>query len=122
MSAFKLGDVVVHKAGGPKMAVNEIDRELGAVCCDCFVGTKREIAWFPPEVLILADALATITICHLSGKKPKLLDFERGNIRQKALPSVRHHAEAAVPVRGSWRPTNIRQNDERPKTPSFRRG
>lgn len=57
---YKTGDVVLLKSGGPKMTVKEYTqdftlapgvREVEAVSCQWFAGSKQEQAIFPEDSL-----------------------------------------------------------------------
>ncbi|EJZ22440.1 DUF2158 domain-containing protein [Rhizobium sp. Pop5] len=48
--AFKIGDIVVLKSGGPKMTVVS-EEERGRVYCSWFAGAKAEKSQYPVEAL-----------------------------------------------------------------------
>lgn len=52
--AFKIGDIVQLKSGGPKMTVMSPEKEGGDVFCGWFAGAKRETGFFPPDSLEVA--------------------------------------------------------------------
>lgn len=49
--AFKVGDVVVLKSGGPEMTVEDPQNFRGQVECQWFGGRKLESGSFPPASL-----------------------------------------------------------------------
>lgn len=55
-AAFKAGDVVQLKSGGPKMTVMYVGDRYGdeAVFCVWFEGPRKMEDMFPPETLVLA--------------------------------------------------------------------
>lgn len=53
--AFKIGDVVGLKSGGPDMTVNENCENSGMVACVWFAGKKLEDDVFHPDVLKKLD-------------------------------------------------------------------
>jgi uncharacterized protein YodC (DUF2158 family) len=57
--AFKVGDIVQLKSGGPDMTVGELDTAMGTqreiVRCKWFGGRKLESGSFAPESLILSS-------------------------------------------------------------------
>ena len=52
--AFKVGDIVVLKSGGPEMTVKEIDHFNG-IHCQWFGGKKLEHGYFSLESLKPSD-------------------------------------------------------------------
>ena len=50
-SAFKPGDCVQLKSGGPKMTVSRVTESTGRVNCEWFDGAKRQGAFFGPDSL-----------------------------------------------------------------------
>lgn len=52
--AFKVGDVVVLRSGGPEMTVSDPNAYGGQVDCQWFGGRKLEHGRFPPQSLALA--------------------------------------------------------------------
>lgn len=57
--AFKKGDIVVLKSGGPQMTVDDPKNYDGTVRCVWFAGAKRESAGFDPETLIPSEDAPT---------------------------------------------------------------
>jgi uncharacterized protein YodC (DUF2158 family) len=58
--AFKIGEIVQLKSGGPKMTVIEIAEgnmtiRAGQIRCSWFAGAKNETGWFPPDALAMAS-------------------------------------------------------------------
>jgi uncharacterized protein YodC (DUF2158 family) len=53
--AFKAGDVVKLKSGGPKMTVDFIDLDIEKVGCTWFEGNNNKQAAFNPASLELAS-------------------------------------------------------------------
>ena len=59
MMAFKIGDVVKLKSGGPAMTVMKVD-DFGTrtvIKCTWFAESKIERGDFPPEVLLSAPPI-----------------------------------------------------------------
>ena len=50
--AFKVGDVVMLKSGGPEMTVSEVIATSGKFRTQWFGGRKLENGVFPPESLV----------------------------------------------------------------------
>lgn len=50
-AAFKVGDVVQLKSGGPKMTVREA-KDLANIRTSWFAGSKHETGYFPPDALV----------------------------------------------------------------------
>lgn len=53
MAAFKVGDVVQLKSGGPKMTVRKTE-PISGIQTSWFAGSKHESGWFPPDALMPA--------------------------------------------------------------------
>jgi uncharacterized protein YodC (DUF2158 family) len=60
MMAFKIGDIVRLKSGGPAMTVTKVD-DFGIrtiIKCTWFAENKNERGDFPPEALVPASPVA----------------------------------------------------------------